>query len=103
MKLAHSLILTVVLATGYATETQAQQREIFGTVDSINGSRLMIRTRTGSRVQVDASAAIARGRSAVLFVGRAVDVVGTVDAAGVLHAETIARAKRSTALWHPDH
>jgi len=108
MKLACSLILAVGLAGGYATDTQAQRsaktssREIVGTIDSISGSRLLIRTRTGARVRVDALAAMAGGHSAVLFVGRSVDVVGTVDNAGVLHAATIWRVKDSPALWPPD-
>ncbi len=108
MKASYSLILAVVLAAGYATQTEAQpspdasQREIFGKIGSIEGSRLTIRTRTGTVVQVDASAATAGGRSTPLVVGRAVDIVGMIDAAGTLHAERIMRAKESPALWPPD-
>jgi hypothetical protein len=105
----YALILAVLLGAGYETEAAAQNRAvpsrrvIFGTIDSISGSRLVIRTRTGSQVRVDALDAMAGGNTAVLFAGRAVRVLGTVDAAGVLHAETILRERDSPALWEPDH
>jgi hypothetical protein len=108
MRSSHSWILVVALTTGYGATIQAQQntkasqREIVGTIDSINGSRLVMHTRTGTAMRVDALAAMAGGRSAVLFVGRAVIVRGNIDQAGVLRAETIQRAKDSREFWPPD-
>jgi hypothetical protein len=102
------LTLAVLLAAGYAPKAGAQdaaarpERVIFGRIDSISGSRLVIRTRTGARVRVDALAATASGNSAVLFAGRAVRVAGTVDTAGVLHAKNILRERDSPAFWEPD-
>jgi len=61
-----------------------------------------LQTRTGTLVQVDAKPAIAADRSVTLIVGHAIDVKGTLDKAGVLHAETIQRAKDSTAIWPAD-
>jgi len=110
MKLLHSLLLAGGIATGSAMRAQAQatadtaRHEIFGKIDSITGSRLVIRTRAGRRLDVDALPALTAYRSVELFVGRVIDAVGTLDAAGVLHAKTIARAHNpeDPALWPPD-
>jgi hypothetical protein len=110
VNLAHALLLACGIAAGSAMRAQAQatadttQHEIFGRIDSIAGSRLVLRTRTGRRVDVDALPALTASRSAVLFVGRVIDVVGTLDAAGVFHAKTIARANNAQhpELWPPD-
>lgn|SRR6266700_3995818 len=105
MKLLQALILIAVFAVEGAAEAEAQDstgtREIFGTIDSLKGSHLVLRTRTGVRLHVDALLAQARSRSAVLLVGRYIDVMGTMDTAGVLHALTINRAMYP-ALWPPD-
>lgn len=78
------------------------QHEIFGTISSVNGSQLTVQTRTGSFVQVDASAAIQNDLCVDLQPGGAVDVQGTYDASGVLLASSIQRAKDSPALWPSD-
>ena len=77
-------------------------REIYGKIQSVKGTMATLQTRTGTLVQVDAKPAIAADRSVTLIVGHAIDVKGTLDKAGVLHAETIQRAKDSTAIWPAD-
>ena len=75
--------------------------EIYGTIRTMTGSQLGLQTRTGL-VRVDAADALRTYQSAVLFVGRSVMVRGAFDAAGVLHAQTILRAKDSPEFWSPD-
>jgi hypothetical protein len=69
---------------------------------SINGAMLTLSTRTGKTVLVDDSDAMRQERSSVLDVGEPFTAQGSYDAAGVLHAVTIVRAKPSQALWAPD-
>lgn len=76
--------------------------EVSGTIRSIKGLRLSVETRTGSLVQVDAAPATQGHRSVTLVVDQPIDAVGTLDKAGVLHAETIQHAKPSPAMWPPD-
>jgi hypothetical protein len=109
MKLAQVVFLTGSLIAGLAMRAEAQagadtsRHEVYGTIDSITGSRLVIRTRTGARVYVDALPALTAHRTAVLFVGRVVGAEGTRDAAGVLHATTIERVPNPhPAGWPPD-
>jgi len=82
--------------------TAGSPHEVYGTVRSIKGSQLTIQTRTGGSVQVDAAAAIRAHLSVVPVLGHAVHVRGTSDKKGVLHAETILRAKDSPAGWPAD-
>lgn len=76
--------------------------EIYGTIHEIKGARLTVETRAGKLIQVDATAAQQGHRCAALVVGHAIDAVGTMDKAGVLHAESIQHAKPSSAMWPPD-
>jgi hypothetical protein len=67
------------------------------------GSRLVVRTRTGHRLHVDALPAMAARRHTALFVGRLVLAVGTVDTAGVLHARSLWKvAGGDPPSWPPD-
>ncbi len=76
--------------------------EVTGTLVEISGSFLTLRTRTGRVVRVDDSDAVRHERSAVLIVGTPFNVRGTYDAAGILHAAAIVRAKPSPGTWPPD-
>lgn len=80
----------------------SSQHEIFGTISAVNGSQLTVQTRTGSLLQVDASAAIQNDLSIELETGETVDVQGTLDATGVLLASSIQHAKDSPDLWPAD-
>lgn len=76
--------------------------EVTGTLIAVSGSVLTLRTRTGRIVRSDDSAAVRHERSADLVVGEAFTASGTYDAAGVLHAALIVRAKPSPSSWPPD-
>jgi hypothetical protein len=76
--------------------------ELTGTLITISGSLLALRTRTGKIVGVDDSDAVRRERSAVLVVGEHFTAWGKYDASGVLHAIVIGRAKPSETAWPPD-
>ena len=72
---------------------------LYGTITEIKGSQLVVTTKTGRSVQVDASAAVASKMSVPLFVGEHVAVTGTAGGAGEVKAEAIARAKPSPSSW----
>jgi hypothetical protein len=74
-----------------------------GTIVTIDGPRLTIKTRTGAEVMVYAAPALEAQRSAVLLVGRSVDILGTlVGPNGLVSADVIRRAKDNQAAWPPD-
>lgn len=88
------------------TRTKANEqrptREVYGKIESIRGSLLTLRTRTGDIVKVNAKPAMEAYRSVPLVVGRAIIVKGGQDKQGVVQAETIQRAKESSAVWRAD-
>ncbi len=81
---------------------QSVPREIYGKIESVKGTVLTLRTRSGDLVQVETKPSQQAYRSAPLVVGRAVSVKGIADKAGVIHAEVVQRAKDSSAMWPPD-
>jgi Domain of unknown function (DUF5666) len=85
-----------------AGESKVVAHDIFGVVRAIKGSQLTIQVRTGQLIQVDATTAMQAHLSVVPVVSHAIEVRGTTDASGVLHAETILRAKDSPAMWAAD-
>jgi hypothetical protein len=82
--------------------TSAAPNEVTGTLLAASGSSLTLRTRTGTIVRVDASVALRQERSGDLVVGEPFNVRGKYDAARVLHAVAIVRAKPSESTWLPD-
>jgi len=82
--------------------TSAAPNEVTGTLLSVNGSYLTLRMRTGQVVRVDASGALRQERSGDLVVGEPFNVRGKYDAARVMHAVAIVRAKPSESTWLPD-
>ncbi len=78
------------------------QHEISGTVQSIEGSTIMIVTRAGVLTKVDATSAFANFQAAPPSIGYGIMVRGTVDETGVVHAETLLHAKDNPAIWQPD-
>ena len=81
---------------------EAPSRDIFGLVQTVEGSNLSLKTRTGAVIQVDASGAIAAGMSPPIMSGHSYEVVGSIGASGVLDAERIARTSSLQATWPPD-
>lgn len=76
--------------------------EVYGKVQSIKEMMITIQTRTGSTVEVDSAGALKADRSSPIVVGHAICARGTIDKKGVLHAESIQRAKEATAMWPAD-
>ncbi len=90
-----------VRAVAFRGPTHAPS-EMTGTLLKINGSFLTLRTRSGKLVRVDDSEAVRHQRTGDLVPGEPFNVRGKYDAAGVLHAVTIVRAKPSQTSWFPD-
>jgi hypothetical protein len=76
--------------------------QAYGTIRKIEGSQLTIESRDGHMMQVDATGAINSSRTIILSVGRKVKVLGSYDTKGMLHAQSIQRAKTSSAGWPLD-
>ncbi len=91
----------LALPAGPAPTDLGGAHEWYGTIATLSGARFTIATRSGTRT-VDASAAQAGDRVVPLYQGRPVDCVGTVDSAGVLHADTVAPAKDTSEMWPGD-
>lgn len=82
--------------------TDQTPHQVYGTIRAIKGGMLTLETREKRTVEVDAAPAVKSYRSSVLNVGGTVIIEGQYDVKGVLHAETIQRAKTSPATWPAD-
>src|SRR4029077_17247405 len=80
----------------------AHVHEVWGTIATINGAVVTLKTREGAHIQVDTADAELAGEGLDLFVNEAVAVRGRYDESNVLHATTISNAKASPALWPAD-
>ena len=77
-------------------------REVYGKVQSIKETMITVQTRTGTTLEVDSAAALKGERSAPIVIGHAIFARGTMDKKGILHAESIQRAKDAPAMWPAD-
>jgi hypothetical protein len=75
---------------------------ISGKIITIKGSQLQVETREKHTVSVDASAAVKNRRVNPYLQGSMATIYGTYDARGVLHAQSIQRAKNLPSSWPPD-
>lgn len=76
--------------------------EFYGVIVSASdATRLLVRTRSGTILAVDVSAAKRAYATADLAIGESVFVRATTTPAGTI-AKSVVRAKRSPALWAPD-
>jgi hypothetical protein len=73
----------------------------YGTIASIDGSRITITLRTGDTLTVDLTAAAKNFRMVIPVVGELVMVTGNMSTDGTLNAESMLRAK-GPASWAPD-
>src|SRR6516164_9287566 len=83
--------------------SQTKERKVSGWIDQINGTQLVLRKRNGDHVTIDAKPAEAAFQSVPIVMEDAITAEGYYDAQGVLHAQTIVRAKDNRKLWPPDH
>jgi hypothetical protein len=121
MQRAGSIFIALVVMAGWAgcvpppacaaapaaTTPQPPRQEggehvIFGKILGIDGSQLRIETRSKTVIQVDTKPAAESHLINIPAVGRAVRLHGAYDAKGVLHADTVQRAKDSELLWPAD-
>lgn len=75
---------------------------ITGKVVSLKDGKLQVETRDKRTVQVDASEAIRSKRVNVYSQGSRVTIYGAYDADGILHAQSIQRAKNLPSAWPQD-
>lgn len=80
----------------------ATDRLMSGIVHKIDGNKFTLGLRTGKTVQVDASNAAKAEKLVTLTEGLAVSAEGTLDKAGILHAEMVNRIKSARAMWPED-
>jgi hypothetical protein len=73
----------------------------WGTIRTVDGSRITVALRTGKVLQVDLGQAMKEGTTINPVVGRNVAVNGTLNANGVLEARTMWRAK-APGSWRAD-
>ena len=90
------------LAPVSSAQIPALGNQLSGWVDGINGTELMIRKRNGDHATIDAKPAQDAFQSVPIGMEEAITAEGSYDAQGVLHAQTIVRAKDSRDLWPPD-
>ena len=84
------------------SQIPASGNQVSGWVDKMNGTELMLRKRNGGHVAIDARPAQDAFQSVVIWMEEAITAEGYYDPQGVLHAQTIVRAKDFVALWPPD-
>lgn len=76
---------------------------LIGTIVTVDGAHLTVRTRTGEEVMVYAGPALDAQQSTVLLVGRSVDILGTlVGPDGLVSANAIRHARDDPSLWPAD-
>jgi hypothetical protein len=78
------------------------QHEIYGMVASISGDTIVVHTRDGRTMTVDASAAAAGFNKAQPRVGHAMIARGTIDDHGALRASVVMHAKDHPVMWPAD-
>lgn len=80
-------------------QSLATGHRIYGFIQSLSGSRMVITNRKGAAIVVDVHAALSSVRP---FRGRPVIVFGTVEANGVIEATAVWRSFPNTARWPVD-
>jgi outer membrane protein assembly factor BamB len=94
---------SVQVSSGVVTsQIPVSGSQVSGWIDQINGTELVLRKRDGTHVTIDAKPAEDALQSVPIGMEEAITAEGNYDAQGVLHAQTIVRAKDSVALWPPD-
>ncbi|PWT77688.1 MAG: hypothetical protein C5B58_16420 [Acidobacteria bacterium] len=73
----------------------------WGTVQKIDGNRLLVELRTGRMLQVDVTPAVKAGRARTVTEGQPVRVTGSINANGVFEANFLWRAP-GRSLWGED-
>jgi hypothetical protein len=90
------------IAPAAASQILTSANQVSGWIDQINGTELVLRKRDGTHVTIDAKPARGAHQSVPIGMEEAITAEGSYDTQGVLHAQTIVRAKNSRNLWPPD-
>jgi hypothetical protein len=78
------------------------EHEVYGVVQSIKGTTIIVTQRRGELLRVDATHAKKNFRFAAPSVGHALVARGTYTKAGVLDADSLLHAKDNPAIWPAD-
>jgi hypothetical protein len=90
------------IAPAAASQTLTSANQVSGWVVQITGNKLLLRKRDGVHITIDAKPARDAHQSVPIGTEEAITAEGSYDAQGVLHAQTMVRAKYSRDLWPPD-
>ena len=91
-----------IAALACSTTFTASAQTPASIVHKINGNKFALERRTGKTVPVDASIAAKSEKLATLNEALAVSAEGTLDKAGIMHAEMVYRIKNARAMWPED-
>jgi hypothetical protein len=83
-------------------EAARWEHRVSGKVISVKDTQLQLETREKRSLQIDAGAAIKSNRVNNYYRGGLITVYGAYDAKGVLHAQSIQRAKNLPSAWPVD-
>ncbi|MHB8501644.1 MAG: hypothetical protein ACYDCG_20435 [Candidatus Acidiferrales bacterium] len=75
---------------------------VFATVRHVDGSRVTAQTRDGKELIIDTTPALQSSRVITLVPGRVIQAMGVYDNKGTLKADSIQRAKATSAEWPAD-
>jgi hypothetical protein len=82
---------------------EASPHRLFGTLEAVNGTQLIVRLRSGRELKVDASQAFALTRvSEPLFAGKPAIVRGDFVRGGIFRATSVQRGSADAHNWGPD-
>jgi hypothetical protein len=83
-------------------QLQAGEHAVWGIIQAVTPSKMVLKTRSGQLVQVDLSAAWTAGNVAAPVVGQATVAIGSFAPGGVLVASHVEHAKPEQGLWPQD-
>jgi hypothetical protein len=78
------------------------EHDVYGVVTSIKGSMIVIRTRDGKELRIDATDAMRAFRFAEPSVNHALEARGNYDKSAVLQADIVLHAKDHPVMWPAD-
>jgi len=83
-------------------ESAAQLHRIYGTLTQVHGTRLVVKSRSGKLIDVDAAAAARRKIDLKAQVGATVQLIGTEGPSGVFSADRIFPVEANPQGWPAD-
>ena len=99
---ATSVTGATAATSAVTSQDPASESRVSGWVVHMKGAEFVLRKRNGDHVTIDAKPAQAALQIAPIGMEEAITAEGYYDAQGLLHAQTIVRAKDSRDLWPPD-